>query len=168
MKQGPDRRKFSKGPGQVSVGAAKAADLPEVRELLSEYSGWIEADVCFEGFKRELDELPGDYVAPAGILLVARVGGEIAGSVGVHRWADGVCEMKRLFVKEAHRGSGCGKALVESVISWARETGYERILLDTLPAMKEAQRLYERLGFHDIPAYRPAPVPGARCMERVL
>jgi GNAT superfamily N-acetyltransferase len=76
--------------------------------------------------------------------------------------------MKRLFVRSGFRGSGCGRALVERVIAWAREAHYQRILLDTLPVMDQAQCLYSHLGFREISAYRPNPVPGARFLELAL
>jgi len=74
--------------------------------------------------------------------------------------------MKRLFVRDAFRGAGCGRALVERIVAWADDAGYERILLDTLPGMTQAQQLYGRLGFREIAPYRPNPVAGARFMER--
>lgn len=150
----------------TEIAHATAADMPEVTRLFREYAAWVGVDLSFQGFDREVESLPGDYVPPGGILLVARVAGEVAGCVAAHRWSDAACEMKRLFVRDAFRGSGCGRALVERIVAWADDAGYERILLDTLPGMTQAQQLYERLGFREIAPYRPNPVAGARFMER--
>ena len=147
---------------KVEIEVAAEADIPEVRTLLREYEIWTGTDLCFQGFQREVAELPGDYVSPGGVLLVARVQGRIVGCVAAHRWSTGICEMKRLFVREEARGSGCGSLLVERLLGWARDAGYTRMLLDTLPVMEGAQRLYARLGFREVPPYRPNPVPGAR------
>ena len=76
--------------------------------------------------------------------------------------------MKRLFVRDSFRGAGCGRALVEGIIAWARKAGYRRVLLDTLPVMDQAQQLYMRLGFQEVPPYRPNPVPGARFLQLTL
>jgi GNAT superfamily N-acetyltransferase len=76
--------------------------------------------------------------------------------------------MKRLFVRDSFRGSGCGRALVEAIVAWSRKAGYRRILLDTLPVMDQAQRLYTRFGFREIAPYRTNPVPGARFLELTL
>ena len=94
--------------------------------------------------------------------------GTAAGCVAVRKWRGRDCEMKRLFVRAAFRGSGSGVFLAERAIEWARGAGYTRMVLDTLPSMGSAQRLYERLGFRDIPAYRFNPVPGTRYMARLL
>lgn len=152
----------------TDVGIASDADIAGVQRLFREYAAWVGVDLSFQDFDRELAELPGDYVPPAGVLFVARVDGEVGGCVAAHRWSESVCEMKHLFVRHAFRGSGCGRALVESIIDWARKASYQRILLDTLPAMDQAQRLYRRFGFREVPPYRPNPVPGARFMELVL
>jgi GNAT superfamily N-acetyltransferase len=144
------------------------ADLDEVRRLFGEYASWIGVDLSFQGFTRELAELPGDYVAPDGTLLLARVGGVAAGCVAAHRWQTGVCEMKRLFVRERFRGSGLGVALAQRVITWAREARYQRVLLDTLPSMEKAYLLYVRLGFREVAPYRFNPVPGAKFLELKL
>ena len=76
--------------------------------------------------------------------------------------------MKRLFVREQFRGSGCGVALAQRVITWARQARYQRILLDTLPSMEKAQLLYVRLGFREVALYRFNPVPGAKFLELAL
>ena len=149
----------------MEIRSASEAEIPEVRALLREYAAWTGVDLCFQDFERELQDLPGDYAPPDGVLLVARVEGRIAGCVAAHRWSGDSCEMKRLFVRAWARGSGCGRALVDHVVRWARQAGYRRMLLDTLPVMVGAQHLYARLGFREVAPYRPNPVPGARFLE---
>lgn len=132
--------------------------------MLREYEAWLEVDLCFQNFEKELAGLPGDYAPPCGRLLIA----EGAGCVALRPLDDAACEMKRLFVRPAYRGSALGKALVVRAIEEARGIGYSRVRLDTLPQMGGAQRLYEALGFRDIGAYRENPVVGARFMELEL
>ncbi len=159
---------MSRAGTMTDLQVATGADIAEVQRLFREYAAWTGVDLSFQDFDRELAELPGDYAAPGGVLFVARVDGKVAGCVAAHRWRGDVCEMKRLFVRDAFRGSGCGRALVEGIIAWARKAGYRRMLLDTLPVMDQAQRLYTRLGFREVAPYRPNPVPGARFLELAL
>jgi GNAT superfamily N-acetyltransferase len=140
---------------------ASLADFNEIREMLRKYAAWLGVDLCFQNFDEELAGLPGDYSPPYGCLLIA----EGAACVALRRIDGDVCEMKRLYVRPEHRGSGLGRRLVLAIIEEARRIGYRKMRLDTMPKMDGAQRLYASLGFRDIAAYRYNPEPGARFLE---
>ena len=147
----------------IEIGeAAQPEDIAIVRELLREYEQALGVDLCFQGFAQELINLPGDYASPRGLLLLARDGSDIAGCIALRPVNDDICEMKRLYVRDAFRAAGLGRRLVERVISAAHSIGYRRMVLDTLPTMVSAQRLYESFGFRDIAPYRHNPVGGTR------
>jgi putative acetyltransferase len=141
-------------------------DIERVRRLVRAYADWLDVDLCFQDFERELAELPGCYAAPAGRLLIARVGGEVAGCVGLRPLEPGVCEMKRLWVEPGFAGRGIGRALAERIVAAARQIGYRRMRLDTIPArMPAAQHLYASLGFKEIPPYYHNPLAGVVMLE---
>src|SRR5690349_8741303 len=129
------------------VQAIEDFQLEEVRRLFREYEASLETDLCFQGFEQELAGLPGDYAPPSGRLFLAREGEELTGCVALRKIDDSTCEMKRLYLRPDFRGGGRGRGLAEAVITAAREIGYERMRLDTLPSMREAQTLYRSLGF---------------------
>ena len=153
----------------VIAAAAGAVDLAAVRELFLEYQAALGVDLDFQGFDRELADLPGAYAPPGGLLLLARSReGNAVGCVALHELEPGTCEMKRLYVRPSARGHGLGRELVDAVISAARERDYRAMRLDTLPSMVEAGPLYASLGFRDIDPYYENPVVGARFLELEL
>jgi ribosomal protein S18 acetylase RimI-like enzyme len=142
--------------------------IKEVRKLFREYAESLETDLCFQRFQEELDSLPGKYAPPDGSLILAHVDGYTAGCIALRKLEDGICEMKRLYVRENFRGLGLGKKLVTRIIEEASRRHYQYMRLDTLPTMKEAQRLYLSFGFYDIESYVYNPVDGVRYMELKL
>jgi putative acetyltransferase len=146
-----------------------ADEMGPVRVLFREYADSLGFDLCFQNFEQELAELPGQYAPPSGCLLLAMAADEPLGCVALKELADGVGEMKRLYVRSRCRGTGLGRALAEQIINQARHLGYKAIRLDTIPSvMGSAVDLYRSLGFRDIPAYCFNPVPGALFMELQL
>lgn len=144
-------------------------DIQRVRELFEEYARWLGINLCFQNFDKELAELPGDYAPPSGRLLLAVEDDVTAGCVALRSIGAGVCEMKRLFVRPGFRGKRVGWELAQSIVKEAREIGYERIRLDTLPGkMDLAIEMYRSLGFKEIEPYYHNPVVGAAFMELVF
>jgi putative acetyltransferase len=149
--------------------ATTAAQMAQVRELFLEYAESLGFSLCFQGFDKELAELPGDYAPPQGRLLLAEYQGLPAACVALHQLEPGICEMKRLYLRPAYRGKGLGRRLAEAIISEARAIGYKRMRLDTVePLMTDAVALYRKLGFRQIDPYRPNPQAGTLYMELVL
>jgi len=143
--------------------------VKQARQLFREYEAWIEVDLCFQSFEKELAGLPGEYAPPDGRLLFAFDEGKLAGCVALRKFRDGVCEMKRLFVRPEFHGKGIGRQLVDAIVREAREIGYRKMRLDTLPPkMNKAIAIYRSIGFQEIEPYYENPVPGAKFMELAL
>jgi ribosomal protein S18 acetylase RimI-like enzyme len=153
------------------IGPFEEPDRTALVALLKAYEAGIGISLDFQSFDTELAALPGKYVPPDGALLMARnEAGDLVGTValrGLDR-AQGICEMKRLYVAPAGRGLGLGRKLAEAVITQARSLGYRAMRLDTLPTMQDAQRLYEVLGFREIANYNGNPIAGTRFLEKDL
>jgi len=146
------------------VQAQSEAEYTAGRALFEDYARFLGVDLGFQGFTSEVRQLPSIYGPPGGCLLLARRNAAFIGCVGVRRWSAGSCEMKRLYVQQVARGTGTGAALVLAAIERARAMGYRRMLLDTLPDMNAAHRLYESLGFRPCAPYRHNPIAGTTYM----
>ncbi len=136
--------------------------LEQVRQYFRNYAAWLGVDLSYQNFDQEMASLPGAYSAPQGRLFFAEIDGRPAGCVGVRPLpdSDGVCEMKRLYVAPEARGHGVGATLAMAAIKVAKEIGYKKLMIDTLPSMRMAVKLYRELGFTEAPAYYKTPVEG--------
>lgn len=149
--------------------AGSSQEIEQARVLFEEYAAGLGISLCFQNFDKEVAELPGDYAPPNGRLLLAFVDDQIVGCVALRNLGDGTCEMKRLYLRSSVRGKGRGRELAQAIIDEARQLGYQRMCLDTLPdKMDHALALYRSLGFKEIPPYYDNPVPGATFMELLL
>lgn len=135
------------------IAAHSDEQVAAARQLFVEYARSLNISLCFQGFEQELAELPGRYALPSGRLLLALQGDAVAGCVALRQFEEGVCEMKRLYVRPAFRGKGLGRRLVIAVLDAARECGYRLMRLDTLASMKEAIALYDSLRFNRTAPY---------------
>jgi ribosomal protein S18 acetylase RimI-like enzyme len=152
-----------------------AADLEAIKALFREYAQSLGFSLAYQDFDKELAGFPGKYAPPEGALLLATVAGDAAGTVALRKLDDGICEMKRLYVKPAYRGRrtadgrSIGRALAADIVAIGRERGYQRLRLDTISGkMTQALALYRSMGFVEIAPYYASPIPDTAYMELVL
>ena len=146
------------------------SDLDAIQALFREYAGSLGFSLGYQDFEAEMAAFPGKYaVSEGGALLLAKVDGAPAGAVGLRKLEPGICEMKRLYVRPAFKGRSLGRKLAEAIVEQGRTQGYGKLRLDTVAdQMQAAVQLYRTMGFVDIPAYYPSPIPGTAYMELKL
>ena len=154
-----------------------STELDTVRQLFREYRQWLAdhsgesaasssiAPIGLVQLDRVISELPGVYGPPRGEVILAFKNSELAACGALREWEPKVGEIKRVYVRADHRGPGFGPRLTEALLRRARELGYERVRVDTLPTMSAAIQFYQEMGFKPIPAYWPHPVSGALFFE---
>lgn len=151
------------------IQAETPEEIEETRKIFREYEAWLDLDLCFQGFEQELANLPGKYAKPEGRLFLAILDGKIAGCIALRKLEEGICEMKRLYVRDEFRGQRIGISLIEKLITEAKEIGYQKLRLDTYPPkMGKAVSLYETHGFREIEPYYHNPHGKTLFMELQL
>ncbi len=152
------------------IAPACAEDLDDLRDLMRRYQRWTQIDLCFQNFEEELAALPAMYVPPRGNLWIARdeITTAALGCIAVKPLDPMSCEMKRLWVEDAAKGQGLGRALANTAIEFAETAQYREMKLDTLRTrMPAAISLYQSLGFTETDAYVHNPEPDV-CYMRLL
>lgn len=153
-----------------------AYDHPaEIRKLFSEYTEMlIKGDSSFkeyldiQNYDEELEHLDEKYGLPDGRLYITYCDGEPAGCIGLRRIDERSCEMKRLYVRPKFRDKHIGFQLAKKIIDDAKQIGYSCMLLDTLPFLKDAVRMYKDFGFYEIPCYNDSPMDTSIYMKLEL
>jgi putative acetyltransferase len=154
---------------EIQLITAEGEDMDAIRRLFREYETELNEDLCFQSFEAELKNPLLKYGPPKGVLYMARWNNEIAGCIALMPLAEqGVCEMKRLYVRPAYRKHKIGKALVHQLIADAKQLGYTKMKLDTLQKLQPAIQLYQQFGFIETTAYYQNPLPAVVYMERQL
>jgi GNAT superfamily N-acetyltransferase len=131
----------------IVIDTARTADAPAVIALI----GRIFAEYNFVWNPvtevPDLFDLERHYREKGGAFWVARLDGQVVGSVGVERLPDGRAELHRLYLDATLRGRGVGRALVEAVLGWCRAAGIKQLTLWSDTRFDRAHRLYEGMGF---------------------
>ena len=147
----------------------------EVGELFSEYTDMLVAGepsfkeyLAIQNYEEELGHLESKYGAPFGRLYLAYYDDELAGCIGLRKIDGQNCEMKRLYVRPEFRGKRIGNRLVQKIIEDARQIGYSCMLLDTLPFLESAVRIYQSYGFYEIESYTDSPIDSSIYMKKDL
>lgn len=145
-----------------SARASEAQELlrAAVLELIVRYGGDDDGDASFD---------IGEIEQAGGVFLMARIGGVAVGCVALRPYAPGVGEIKRLFVSSTARNRGVGTQLLRAVETWAQESGYGKLILETGTAQPEAIALYQKHGYQAIANFGVyADDPRSRCFAKML
>jgi ribosomal protein S18 acetylase RimI-like enzyme len=143
-------------------------EVEMARKLVTEYAKWLNVDLSFQDFEKELSDFPGGYREPHGAFIIAKDENKVVGCVGLKRLDEDICEMKRLFVDDEYKGKGIGRKLVEIAIEEARSKKYRAMRLDTLKRLKDALKIYCRNGFCEIAPYYGNPHDDVVYLEKML
>jgi len=146
--------------------ASSDLDIQTAHSLFEEYEASLGISLCFQNFAEELAKLPGEYASPDGRLLLVSEDDVVGGCIALRKIDDATCEMKRLYIRPAFRGRGLGRKMVQAILNEAKEIGYTRIRLDTMPGrMDDAIGLYRSFGFKEISPYYSTPIDDTLFME---
>jgi ribosomal protein S18 acetylase RimI-like enzyme len=143
-------------------------DFIKAKRVILAYADFLQADLSFQNFNYELDNLNVMYAMPRGCMLLLEYSEVVVGAVGLRCFTDGSAEMKRMFVYPEYQGLGLGDKLMTAFIAIARERGYASIKLDTIPELDKAVSLYKKYQFVAIDPYRYNPHPQALFYELKL
>jgi putative acetyltransferase len=118
-----------------------------IRTSLEEFKANKPGTVYFDD---TTDHLAAVFTLKGSIYFVAELDGEIIGGGGIYPTAnlpEGTCELVKLYLSSKARGKGIGKLLMEKCIATAKEFGYKKIYLETMPELTIAIPIYKKFGF---------------------
>ena len=151
---------------------ATATDTEMIRSLFRSYRDAYMHDIEFakyvadESYETELAQLPHPYLTPGGLILATH-DGKACGGLGLKPFAEGVLELKRMYLFPEYRRKGLAQQLITFAQAHARQVqAIHTILLDTVPALfPGAHELYTKMGFTEIAPYWNSPLAGTVYMR---
>lgn len=161
----------------INIRRIEPHEIPIAKELIYRVAHQVyqdtrplEESIAFYEAKRQLhdmDEFQQTYSGRDGIFLVLTDKDQIIGTGAILKLDDTTCELKRVWLLFDYHGRGLGYRLIQELLGFAREKGYQRIRLETdRHDQRRAYQLYRRLGFYEIPRYSDNTEDAA--MEMVL
>ncbi len=148
-----------------TVKASKINHFNDFKKLLYAYYNFLNINLDFQDFKKELSSIPGKYGTPDGCLLLGYDNDIVVGCVAIRKLEKNICEMKRLYIKDEYHGCGYGMILVDRIIHESKLIGYQYMRLDTIDKLSSAINLYKKIGFKTIPPYYDTPLPDTTFWE---
>ena len=118
-----------------------------IRNSLEEFKANKPGTVYFDDTTDNLSEV---FKAPGSIYFVAEADGVLLGGGGIYPTQNlpaGTCELVKLYLSNAARGKGIGKLLMEKCFTAAKDLGYKKMYLETMPELNIAVPMYEKMGF---------------------
>lgn len=137
----------TKDKGAYLIRRYRPEDSPAAVRIIKSIYDAYNFLMDFEEFDRDLADIEGYYRDSGGEFWVAESGGIIEGVIGVVPREGETCELKRLYVSMSHWGKGLGGTLIATVITWAEDHGYRRIILWSDVLFERAHNLYLKHGF---------------------
>lgn len=135
----------------VTIRTIQPADNPAlaiiIRNALAEFGANKPGTVYYDATTDALYEL---FRQPGSIYYVAEVAGELIGGAGIFPspgLPDGTCELVKMYLSPAARGKGIGKMLIDKALQFAGEAGYRNVYIETMPELRKAMSVYEKVGF---------------------
>jgi putative acetyltransferase len=148
--------------------ATSVQEYEEAKKLFTEYATWLNIDLCFQNFAKELDEIEKMYAADSGGIFLCFDADKYIGCSAIRRIDDMSCELKRMWVQQNYQGKGIGEELLKKCIELAKQLNYKTIRLDTLSRLQPAIQLYKKYGFEETSSYYNNPNPDVVYMKKEL
>ena len=123
-----------------------------IRSVLIEF-GVPKVGTAYED--KSLDCMTETYLSPKKVYYVVEHNGEIYGGAGIaqlENYNGNICELQKMYFMSEARGKGLGSVMMEKCLQFAKETGFAKCYLETMPYMDDARKLYRKVGFEAIDA----------------
>lgn len=148
--------------------ASSKTEYEAAANLFKEYANWLQVDLCFQSFEKELQALPQMYSVNDGGIILCKDKNNYIGCVALRRIDDVTAELKRMWVQPPFQKKGIGEKLLYEAILMAKKLQYKLIRLDTVTKLVPAIALYKKNGFVETTAYYKNPLPDVVYMEKQL